>query len=46
MYSYLFDKPIPTGPKSIAGASQPSPPGNTLEDAPDLDKECVSIDQK
>lgn len=45
MYSYLFDKPIPTGPNSIAGGSQPSPPGNTVEDAPELDKEGVSIDQ-
>jgi hypothetical protein len=45
MYSYLFDKPIPTGPSSIAGASQSSPPGNTLEDSSDLDQKHVSIDQ-
>ena len=37
MYSYLFDKPIPTGPSSIAGASQSTPPINTLEDSSDLD---------
>ena len=45
MYLYLFDKPIPTGPSSIAGASQPTPPVNTLEDSSDLDQEQVSIDQ-
>ena len=45
MYSYLFDKPIPTGPSSIAGASQSTPPLNTLEDSSDLDQEQVSIDQ-
>ncbi len=44
-YLYLFDKPIPTGPSSIAGASQPTPPVNTLEDSSDLDQEQVSIDQ-
>jgi hypothetical protein len=45
MYSYLFDKPIPTGPSSIAGASQPSQLENTLEDPPDLDQKEVSVEQ-
>ena len=45
MYLYLFDKPIPTGPSSIAGASQPTRPVNILEDSSDLDQEQVSIDQ-
>lgn len=45
IYSNLFDKPIPTGPNSIAGASKSSPPVNTLEDFSDLDIEGVSIDQ-
>ena len=33
MYPNLFDKPIPTGPASIAGASEPSQLENTLEDS-------------
>jgi hypothetical protein len=41
MYPNLFDKPIPTGPASIAGASQPSQPENTLEDPPDLDQKEI-----
>ena len=45
MYPNLFDKPIPTGPASIAGASQPSQLENTLEDPPDLDQKEVSVEQ-
>ncbi len=43
MYSHLFDKPIPTGPGSIAGASEPSQ--LVLEDPPDLDQKEVSVEQ-
>ena len=38
MYPNLFDKPIPTGPASIAGALEPSQLENTLEDPPDSTK--------
>ena len=45
IYPNLFDKPIPTGPASIAGASEPSQLENTLEDPPDLDQKEVSVEQ-
>ena len=45
MYPNLFDKPIPTGPASIAGALEPSQLENTLEDPPDLDQKEVSVEQ-
>ncbi len=38
MYPNLFDKPIPTGPASIAGASQPTPPENTIKDSSNIDQ--------
>ena len=46
MYSHLFDKPIPTGPNSIAGASELSSAGNTLEDPPALDHEDFPVNEK
>ena len=45
IYSNLFDKYIPTGPSSIAGASQSTPPIDTLEVSSDLDQKQVSIDR-
>jgi hypothetical protein len=45
MYPYLFDKDIPTGPNSIAGASEANATGIELEDPQNLNQKEVSIDQ-
>ena len=45
MYSNLFDKYIPTGPNSIAGASEANATGVELEDSQNLNQKEVSINQ-
>ena len=45
MYPNLFDKPIPTGPAIIAGASQPSQLEIHLKIPPNFDQKEVSVEQ-
>jgi hypothetical protein len=45
IYSNLFDKHIPTGPNSIAGASAANATGIELEDSQNLNQKEISINQ-